>query len=297
MAINCEACDDLRKDAPDLLLNGITDKICENLMKNRGLNPNLSALHNNCEDIKKMIDCFIGGHRDALKAADPCDWKKFIDVMLRNLYVTLEAMGCGDCGQWLEIDKIWAEIKNIYDAIQDLYDLIEAISGAGNSKRLQKGVDYDIKLYNNFYNTDMDLSVRITNTKTQAIIRVGNLSGDPLKHDRLVDIKMLHTDPIMDVPASWMYGIVFKGAYAHLNAYDFRADTSSSNGIWNIRPKTLRASWQGGLGTATDINGYKIFTYLGGYADGYNDQFTVYGDNTMYSPHINNTVYITLVKP
>jgi len=286
MAINCEACDDLRKDAPDLLMNGITDKICESLTKNRGLNPNLSTLHTNCEDIKKMISCFIDGHRESLKAADPCDWKKFVEEMLRNLTITLEAMGCSDCGQWLEIDKIWGAIKEIRE-------LIEILLGGGSWRLLTKGVDYDITFFNQFFNPANDVLVRVSVVGTQTYIRVTGTAATStdLAHNNIEIIKPRHSQNIETVPLSMVYGLVFKGSYAYLNNASFSNTSGNTTGNWNINPRSLRAAWAAtctltGGALAKDKN-QTIISSIMAYHDGYNTDFTVYNASGMNATGIN----------
>lgn len=116
--INCESCTDLREYAPEFVQNGVTTRIATSLKNNTGLNPGLSVLHENCEDLNDANDCLIGRMPQELAAYDVCDWKEFMAKLLPNQYEVLKAIIAGDCGQWTRITSLCESVDNIFGLIQ-----------------------------------------------------------------------------------------------------------------------------------------------------------------------------------
>lgn len=114
----CKACDDLKYNAPHFTAEGLTDKECESLMNNTGLNP--KANHDDCEDLHNMNDCLIAGIQEDIESYDDCDWKLWANDMMTNLYNVLKGIICAICGIWDEIARLW-------NALNRLKCLIEAI--------------------------------------------------------------------------------------------------------------------------------------------------------------------------
>lgn len=115
--ISCDACNNLREYAPNFVQNGVTDDVCASLENNTGLNPGLTVLHDNCEDLHDVNDCLIGRMTDEVEAYDICDWKDFTKKFLGNLYETLKALICSMCGLWARVDTLCAAIANLYTVI------------------------------------------------------------------------------------------------------------------------------------------------------------------------------------
>ena len=113
--IQCDACNELRNYAPNFVHNGTNEEVCASLMNNTGLNPGLTVLHDNCEDLHDVNDCLIGRMTDELDAYDVCDWQDFMKKHNSNLYETLKAMICNECGLWISLceslDNILAIIR------------------------------------------------------------------------------------------------------------------------------------------------------------------------------------------
>lgn len=98
--LDCNACADLMADAPEFMSSGVTERVCNSLKNNTGLNPALDVLHDNCEDFDKMVDCLIGKKAIDMKSYSDCDWKKFTKDFIQNLYQYLKALNCSMCGSW-----------------------------------------------------------------------------------------------------------------------------------------------------------------------------------------------------
>ncbi|PZL69934.1 hypothetical protein CI088_16940 [Enterococcus plantarum] len=127
MADYCAACDNLKEYAANFIINGITEKECNSLKKDTGLNPNLDVLHTNCEDLNDLNDCLIGALKDTLADQNVCDWKAFMDQLMTNLQLMNKAMVCSDCGQWLKtheletsINKLWEKMAKVEATLDSL---------------------------------------------------------------------------------------------------------------------------------------------------------------------------------
>lgn len=296
----CDSCNTLRDVAPEIELQGITDKMCEALKEDKGLNPDLKVLHNNCTDINSIIDCFIGSLASKIPSYDPCQYEGFATDLLNNLRTTLDAIACSDCGQWEQIWLIWEEIRKLWEALQDL--------AGGIYTYLTPGTDYSTVFYNNWHTSDGTGTGEETGSGYVRVgyytilnyyyIRVtgGTGTGTLLAHQNLNNVRIRHSDPVADTPGSWMFGVTFNGKWAFLNDYRFTNTSSSSTGIWNVFSPGLskfglRASWQAALNLADGRNvsgaGNTILGNIAQYADGANSQFTVYERDSLYTNHVN----------
>lgn len=122
--INCNACDDLRKDAASFVQNGVTKTVCNSMKNDTGINPKLSVLHTDCEDLDTANDCLVGRMGSDLETYDSCDWKKFMHRFIPNLYNFLKLIVCTLCG-------IWTNIHSLTSRVEKLECLIKyAMSGA-----------------------------------------------------------------------------------------------------------------------------------------------------------------------
>ena len=126
--VNCDACNDLRETSPEFVQNGVTETIATSLKNNTGLNPALTVLHDNCEDLNNINDCLIGRMDDELEAYDVCDWKAFMHKFLPNNYETLKAIIAGDCGQWTRMDDLCYLIRSIVTPPIGRYGVIPTTS-------------------------------------------------------------------------------------------------------------------------------------------------------------------------
>lgn len=117
MADYCSACNKLKEQNAEFVLNGITISMYNSLKENKGLKASLG--HTNCEDLNDMNDCLLGSLYDKIEAYDVCDWREFMKEYLANQQSINTALIASDCGQWEEINKIWIEINNIKKGLGD----------------------------------------------------------------------------------------------------------------------------------------------------------------------------------
>lgn len=127
--IDCGACNDLREYAPHFVQNGVTDTECTSLQNDTGLNPALTVLHSDCEDLNDVNDCLVGRMDGELEAYETCDWKKFMHKYIPNVYETIKGIICAICGLWTNIHSILASIERICYAIDGLLGLIRGGGG------------------------------------------------------------------------------------------------------------------------------------------------------------------------
>lgn len=99
---SCTACNDLREYAPEFVVNGVTETVCENLADNKGLSA--ADGHTDCEDLHDVNDCLIGNMDDELDSFDVCEWKDFMHQYVPNDFETNKAMICSLCGAWDNIE-------------------------------------------------------------------------------------------------------------------------------------------------------------------------------------------------
>lgn len=105
--IDCNACDNLRENAPEYVMNGTTNAICNSLKNDTGLNPNLSTLHTNAEDLHDINDCTIGRMAQEIEGYEICDWKEYMGKYVPNNYELLKAMICSQDGLWTNMHDLW----------------------------------------------------------------------------------------------------------------------------------------------------------------------------------------------
>lgn len=114
--VDCSACSDLKEFAPDFVQNGVTTTVCNSLKNDTGLNPTLTTLHNDCDDLDTANDCLIGMMDKEIEAYDVCDWKEFAHKFIPNIHQLTKAEICTICGLWTSVH----ELESKTDALCDL---------------------------------------------------------------------------------------------------------------------------------------------------------------------------------
>lgn len=116
---NCNACADLREDAPNLIVNGLGDAECTSLKNNTGLNP--SSGNDDCTDLENMNDCLIGNMETEIDAYDVCEWKDYMKLFVNNVWTVFKGVICAICGIWTNIKNIWTAIRKLECLVDYLY--------------------------------------------------------------------------------------------------------------------------------------------------------------------------------
>lgn len=99
---DCGACENLRTNAPNFILNGLGDDECANLSGNTGLAGNSDS----CTDLHDMNDCLIGYMEDELAVYETCDWKKFMKEFIPNVWTVFKGIICALCGLWCTVQYL-----------------------------------------------------------------------------------------------------------------------------------------------------------------------------------------------
>lgn len=114
---SCDACTRLREYNANFIMNGVTDTVAESLANNTGLNPCLTELHTDCEDLNDVNDCLIGHMDDEVDNYEVCDWKDLLHNFFPNLYETLKAIIAAVCGLWTNVTNLWKKATETDDRI------------------------------------------------------------------------------------------------------------------------------------------------------------------------------------
>ena len=100
----CNACDEIRQNAPDFIINGLTDDMCASLSNNTGLSP--SSGNDSCEDLENLNDCLIAGSVSEIPSYQNCDWKVYAKRFGSNVWTTIKGIICTICGINCRVDKM-----------------------------------------------------------------------------------------------------------------------------------------------------------------------------------------------
>lgn len=127
--INCNACEDIRQNAPDFVVNGITDDICTSLANDTGLNP--SSGHDDSTDLHNLNDCLIGNMETEIDAYEVCDWKEFMKDFISNVWTTLKGIICSIGGLWTSVHQLQCYTDVLLNGVN--FDFDEYTSAANES--------------------------------------------------------------------------------------------------------------------------------------------------------------------
>ena len=194
----------------------------------------------------------------------------------------------------VRVSKNEQDIIDIYNKLIDINKRIDGILGM-NTEPLEKGKDYEIEWFNGFYNPPDDLAVSVIETDSTVKFFVQTTSAGDYKlyNDRIVDVEMAHATHVINSPDSWLFKIKLIGDYAKYSNKPI-IDSSTNDNLLNLRPASLRASWNASLGVWSRDIGF-IFNLVG-YADGYNTSFNVYNDPDMTLEGGNMNTNFTIIK-
>lgn len=109
--LNCNACESLRQEAPEFVVNGLTDDMCTSLGNDTGLIP--TSGNNDCTDLDNLNDCLVGNMAAEIESYDVCDWKEFMRNFVPNVWTTLKAQICAICGMWTNIHDLWTNVNKL----------------------------------------------------------------------------------------------------------------------------------------------------------------------------------------
>ncbi|MDH6364644.1 hypothetical protein M2139_001631 [Enterococcus sp. PF1-24] len=138
---SCSACDALDEVVPEIWCTGITEKMCESLGDDTGLNPDLpeEELHNDCQDLNNLNDCGVGGEQDNVMGQEQCNWREYLShILIPNIWTMFKTIICTICGMWEAIHNLEKATYNYglddeFPLIPEsyIYDVSETMKGTG----------------------------------------------------------------------------------------------------------------------------------------------------------------------
>lgn len=108
--IDCESCETLRRDVPELVVDGFDESMCNSLKNDTGLKPSLG--NDDCEDFNTMNDCLIGNMEAEIDKYDSCSWKSYTRNLVKNLWTMFHGIICALCGIWTNIHNLWDTVRS-----------------------------------------------------------------------------------------------------------------------------------------------------------------------------------------
>ena len=166
----------IRNGDEDFCFVEITNKICESLMNDEGINPSLKHSNSDCDDLSALNDLATGNLHNALMVLNMCDvdeYKCWLDSLLSWQWNVDKATICAVCGLWknihdlwADLDKIWQNINDIWIAIRNINQQIENIQNEiiklwNDSKSIWQNIGDIVIVTNNLKEKDGDLQKQI----------------------------------------------------------------------------------------------------------------------------------------
>lgn len=112
---DCSACEQLREDAPNFVVNGMGETEVASLQNNTGLNP--SSGNDDCEDLNAMNDCLVKNMETEIDSYNVCSWKDYMKALVGNLWTVNKGIISAICGLWAKVNCVYDGLVNLADAI------------------------------------------------------------------------------------------------------------------------------------------------------------------------------------
>ena len=112
---SCDACEQLREDAPNFVVNGMGETEVTSLQNNTGLNP--SSGNDDCEDLNAMNDCLVKNMETEIDSYNVCSWKEYLKALVGNLWTVNNGIISAICGLWTKVNCVYDGLVNLADAI------------------------------------------------------------------------------------------------------------------------------------------------------------------------------------
>ena len=151
-SMNCSACNEIRENAPSVVVNGMGETECNYLKNNTGL----SGASDDCTDLENLNDCLIGNMEEEIEAYEICDWKTYTKMFVGNVWNVLKAIICSICGLWTRVEKLECEIGSIYSGAD--FQFGEEETAGGSYVVAGKGVSFMIPQGDDAHRVDANLT-------------------------------------------------------------------------------------------------------------------------------------------
>lgn len=152
--IKCNACEELRQDAPQFVTNGVTSSVCTSLKNDTGLSA--SNGNNDCTDLNNANDCLVGAMAEEVRSYQMCDWRAFTMRFINNLHSVIKAINCAICGLWTRLKKAECEIKYLFEGAS--FNFGEDTQGKASVLVHGKGVDFSLRNSSQVHSADINLT-------------------------------------------------------------------------------------------------------------------------------------------
>lgn len=106
---------DIRNGDENFCFSEITDKICENLKNDEGINPSATHSNSDCDDLSSLNDLATGSLHNALMTLNLCDvdaYKCWLDSLLSWQWNVDKALICAICGLWDVVHCLDGKTRN-----------------------------------------------------------------------------------------------------------------------------------------------------------------------------------------
>ncbi|MBO0459560.1 hypothetical protein JZO77_22745 [Enterococcus hulanensis] len=121
----------IRNGDEDFCFIEITNKICESLQNDEGINPSVKHSNTDCEDLSSLNDLASAKLHNALMVLNLCDvdeYKCWLDSLISWQWNIDKATICAICGLWKNIHDLWADLEKIWQNINELWIAINKIN-------------------------------------------------------------------------------------------------------------------------------------------------------------------------
>ncbi len=119
--VYCEACETLKTQDPNLVVNGITDTECNYLQNDDGI----TGENDDCTDLNTMNDCLIGSMGDEAEISPMCNWREYMEKLATNMWTMNKAFICTICGLWTNVHHLWINVHKIWCNVEKLWCVVD----------------------------------------------------------------------------------------------------------------------------------------------------------------------------
>lgn len=126
----------IRNGDDDFCFIEITNKICESLQNDEGINPSVKHSNTDCDDLTSLNDLASAKLHNALMVLNLCDvdeYKCWLDSLISWQWNVDKALICAICGLWKNIHDLWADLEKVWQNINELWVAINKINQQINS--------------------------------------------------------------------------------------------------------------------------------------------------------------------
>ncbi len=170
----------IRNGDEDFCFIEITNKICESLQNDEGINPSAAHSNTDCDDLNSLNDLAAAKLHNALMVLDMCDvdeYKCWLDSLLSWQWNVDKGIVCAICGLWTNVHNLWDKVENLQDQINQIQQSI-TINGKIEVPRevpINPGLVTPVDLGNVTSDTRIAITWHLGSTRSTESYTVGDL--------------------------------------------------------------------------------------------------------------------------